>query len=123
LHLWFRLRVHTLLRESRIFPSVELYDESPDYVHAGFANTWKGDYDEGPMRAETHWTKELRYLSNAIKVCGSFGHQRHTKYAPYETFHRVIKGIKYNPHPKDSPFPRVSVRRGARNLEECQRNE
>lgn len=42
--LWLRLYIHALLRESRIFPDVELCDESPNYTPAGFADIWKGYY-------------------------------------------------------------------------------
>ena len=42
--LWFRLYVHALLLESQIFPSVELCDESPEYVSHGFTDTWKGSH-------------------------------------------------------------------------------
>jgi hypothetical protein len=40
-HLWFRLYTHALLLESRIFPDMELDDESPDYIPFGFVDTWK----------------------------------------------------------------------------------
>ena len=42
--LWFRLYAHALLCESRIFPDVELCDESPDYMATGFTDIWKGNY-------------------------------------------------------------------------------
>jgi hypothetical protein len=43
-YLGFRLYAHALLCESRIFPGVELCDESPDYMATGFTDIWKGNY-------------------------------------------------------------------------------
>jgi len=40
----FRLYAQALLRGSRIFPDVELCDESTDYDPFGFADIWKENY-------------------------------------------------------------------------------
>ena len=70
--LWFRLYVHALLLESRIFPNVELCDESPEYVSHGFTDTWKGNH-----RGELVCIKaiRLRYPPDEWeidRVCTSF---------------------------------------------------
>ena len=49
LDIWSRLYVHALLRESRIFPGVELHDETLDYLRYGYADLWKGDYRGEPV--------------------------------------------------------------------------
>jgi len=43
-NLCLRLHAHALLRESRIFPGVELCDETPCCSCNSFADIWKGDY-------------------------------------------------------------------------------
>ena len=60
--LWFRLYTHALLRESRILPNLELYDESPGYSCDGFADTWKGNY-----RGELVCIKAIR-LGNQVRL-------------------------------------------------------
>ena len=35
---------HALLRGSRIFPDLELYDDPPDYTPRGFTDIWNGEY-------------------------------------------------------------------------------
>ena len=44
MHLWLRLYAHALLRGSRIFPGIELYDDSPGCSCNSFTDTWKGVY-------------------------------------------------------------------------------
>jgi len=36
--------IHALLRGSRIFPGLELWDKPPDYTPLGFTDIWKGEY-------------------------------------------------------------------------------
>ena len=47
--LWFRLRAHTFLLRSGIFPNMELNDGFLDYIPFGFADTWKGSYHGEPV--------------------------------------------------------------------------
>ena len=70
--LWSRLYAHAVLLESRIFPSAELCDESPDYVPYGIADTWKGNY-----HGELVYIKGIRSRyptgqREMMRVCNSF---------------------------------------------------
>ena len=64
--------MRTLLRESRIFPSVELCDDSPDYTPAGFADIWKGRYHGEPVCVKAIRTQYPICLMEIEKVCVSF---------------------------------------------------
>jgi len=46
---WTRLLTHALLRESRVFPGLELCENPPDYSPWGFADIWKGQYHGEPV--------------------------------------------------------------------------
>jgi hypothetical protein len=70
--LWFRLYTHALLRDSRIFPNVELNDESLEYVPAGFADIWKGNYRGEPVCIKAIRTQDPIRLKEIERVCGSF---------------------------------------------------
>jgi hypothetical protein len=68
----FRLYTHALLLESRIFPNVELCDESPDYTPYGFADIWKGSYHGEPVCIKAIRTLDAARLRGIRNVCGSF---------------------------------------------------
>jgi len=40
---------HALLRGSKIFPGLELYDKPPDYTRYGPTDIWKGEYRGEPV--------------------------------------------------------------------------
>jgi len=63
--------MHTLLRESRIFPSVDLCEESPDYMAAGFADIWKGKYHGELVCVKAIRTQYPICLMEIEKVRGS----------------------------------------------------
>jgi len=67
-----RLYTHALLRESRIFPGLELCDESPDCSPNGFADIWKGDYHGEPVCVKVIRTQNWSPLMEIESVCGSF---------------------------------------------------
>ena len=69
---WFRLYTHTLLLESRIFPDVELCDESPDYVPVGLADIWKGNLHGNPVCIKAIRTSNLIRLEETKMVRDSF---------------------------------------------------
>jgi len=71
LDLWLRLYAHALLRESRIFPGVELRDESPGCSGDGFADIWKGDYRGELVCVKVIRTQNLNPLRRIRKVRGS----------------------------------------------------
>ena len=71
-HLWLRLYAHALLRESRIFPNVELYDKLPDYVSVGFADIWMGNYHTDPICIKVIRTLDPVRLMEIKKVRNSF---------------------------------------------------
>ena len=101
--------MHTLLRESRIFPSVELCDESPDYTPAGFADIWKGRYHGETVCVKAIRTQYPICLMEIEKVCGSFfSLGAHSEQASYKIFRRVSDGSKFNPHPNILPVIEVS---------------
>ena len=70
--LWLRLYAHALLRESQIFPGIELSDESPDCLRNGFADIWKGDYHGESVCVKVIRTKRRDPLIEIERVCGSF---------------------------------------------------
>ena len=72
LNLWLRLYAHALLRESRIFPGLELCDESPDCLRYGFADIWKGNYRGEPVCVKVIRTQNQTPLMEIERVCGSF---------------------------------------------------
>jgi len=72
LNLWLRLYAHALLRESRIFPGLELCDEPPDCVHNGFADIWMGDYCGELVCVKVIRTQDRTPLREIEKVHGSF---------------------------------------------------
>lgn len=69
---WLRLYAHALLRETRIFPGMELRDESPGCSHNGFADIWKGDHHGEPVCIKVIRTRKSIPLEKIKKVCGSF---------------------------------------------------
>lgn len=101
--------MHTLLRESRIFPGVELCDESPDYTAAGFADIWKGRYYGEQVCVKAIRTQSPICLMEIEKVCGpSILPGTYSKQPPYKIFRRVSDGSKHNPHPNVLPVIEVS---------------
>lgn len=68
LHLWLRLYAHALLRESQIFPGLELYDESPGCSRNGFADTWKGTHCGELVCIKVIRTQDWAPLMNIGKV-------------------------------------------------------
>ena len=69
LDLWLRLYTHALLRESRIFPHVELSDEPPDCLCSGFADIWNGQYHGELVCIKTIRTMRCASLTKIEKVC------------------------------------------------------
>lgn len=100
--------MHTLLRESRIFPSVELCDESPDYTAAGFADIWKGRYHGEQVCVKAIRTQYPICLMEIEKVRGSFTLPWTYSEDSYKIFRRVSDGSKHNPHPNVLPIIEVS---------------
>jgi hypothetical protein len=72
LRLRFRPYTHALLRESRIFPDVELCDKSPDSTPYGFADICKGNYHEEPVYIKAMRTQDLTRQKEIGSVHGSF---------------------------------------------------
>jgi len=72
LNLWLRLYAHALLRESRIFPGIELCDKPPGCLRNGFADIWKGDYRGEPVCVKVIRTTNQIPLRGIENVCGSF---------------------------------------------------
>ena len=70
--LWFRLCTHALLLESRIFPDIELHDESLGYVPTGFTDIWKGKFDGEPVCVKAIRTQDPIRLREIESVCSSF---------------------------------------------------
>ena len=66
--LWLRLYAHALLRESRIFPDIELCDESPGYLSNGFADIWKGYYHGESVCVRVIRTQDPTPLTKIKKV-------------------------------------------------------
>lgn len=56
---WTRLRAHALLRESLIFPGLELGDNYPGYTPYGFTDIWKGNYHGEPVCIQVIRGREL----------------------------------------------------------------
>jgi uncharacterized protein Usg len=71
-YMCFRLYTHALLRESQIFPNVELCDEFPDCTPDGFADTWKGNSDGELVSIKAIRTQDPIRLREVEKVCGLF---------------------------------------------------
>ena len=65
---WLRLHAHALLRESRIFPGIKLYDEVPDCSCHGFADIWKGDYRGELVCVKVVRTRDRARLMEIEKV-------------------------------------------------------
>jgi len=61
LNLWCRLYAHALLRESQVFPDIELCGDSPDYTPRGFTDIWKGN-----CRGELVYVKAIRAQNPCI---------------------------------------------------------
>ena len=72
LNLWLRLYAHALLRESGIFPGIELCDQPPDCVYNGFADIWKGNYRGRSVCVKVIRTQDRTPLRDIEKVCCSF---------------------------------------------------
>ena len=47
--LWIRIYVNALLRESRVFPDIELSTQSLDFDPLGFVDGWKASYYGRPV--------------------------------------------------------------------------
>ncbi|KAF9649106.1 kinase-like protein [Thelephora ganbajun] len=79
--LWIRLHVHALLRGLRVFPDVELSNDSPDYDPLGFMDIWKGICRGDPVcvkvirtRSEAHLEKIKRTFYHKLEPCNHFSH-------------------------------------------------
>jgi len=72
LDLWFRLYVHALLRESRIFPGIELCDKAPEYSPYGYTDLWKGDYHGKSVCVRAIRLQDPARLADVKTVRGSF---------------------------------------------------
>ena len=72
LDLWLRLYAHALLRESQIFPGIELCAESPGCSSGAFADIWKGDYRGEPVCVKVIRTRQWTLLKKIWVVCGSY---------------------------------------------------
>ena len=70
--LWVRLRTHALLRESRIFPDVELCDELLDSMPYGFTDMWRGNYHGELVCIKAIRAQDPAHLKEIKSVCGSF---------------------------------------------------
>ena len=103
-----RLYTHALLRESRVFPNLELCDEFPDYTPFGFADIWKGNYHGEPVYIKAIRTREWSPLREIKRVCGYFIYQRCAECNSYQTFRREINGRKSISHPNVLPVIEVS---------------
>ena len=68
LHLWSRLYAHALLRESRIFPGIELHDKSPGYSYFGSADIWNGGYCGQPVCVKVIRTRDRAPLVKIEEV-------------------------------------------------------
>jgi len=71
LNLPLRLHAHALLRESLVFPGIELCDESPDCSPNGFADIWKGDYHGQSVCIKVIRTQDSTALLKIKSVGGS----------------------------------------------------
>ena len=69
---WFGIYTRTLLRESRIFPNVELCDEFPVYMPFGFLDIWKGNYRGEPVCAKAIRIQDPTLLREIESVRDSF---------------------------------------------------
>jgi len=63
-----RLFTHALLRGSRIFPGLELYDHTPDYTPLGFTDIWKGEYHGDPVCVKVVRGKRLNCIREVERV-------------------------------------------------------
>jgi hypothetical protein len=70
--MWLRLYTHALLLESRIFPDIELCDESPDYMPTGFTYIWKGIYRGEPVCIKAIRAQDPTRLREIGSVRGFF---------------------------------------------------
>ena len=65
---WTRLLTHALLRESRIFPGLELCNEPLDYTLPGFTDIWKGEYHGEPVCVKAVRRRDPSYLGDVEQV-------------------------------------------------------
>jgi hypothetical protein len=105
--LWFRIHTYALLLELRIFPNMELCDESLDYTPFGFTDIWKGDYHGEPVciKVIRGIEKNSVRLETIRKMCGNFFDQGPADPAPYKTSRRGRNPIS---HPNVLPIIDVS---------------
>ena len=103
--LWIRLYAHALLRESRIFPNVELCDESPDYAPTGLTDIWKGDRYGELVCIKTIRTRHPVNLREITSVGGSFTSLGARSVRFMQTFRRMVGR---DPHPNVLPVIGVS---------------
>ena len=84
LNIQLRLYAHALLRESQIFPGIELRDESPDCSYNGFADIWKGEYHGEPVCVKVIRTRNPTPLMKIKNVRGSlyFSEMYSVRFAP-----------------------------------------
>jgi len=67
-----RLYAHALLRELRIFPGIELCDESLGCLRNGFTDIWKGYYLGQPVCVKVVRTQDRTPLMEIEKVRDAF---------------------------------------------------
>lgn len=108
LDLWLRLYAHALLRESKIFPNINLDDWPQDYKLLGLADIWRGDYRGEPVCVKVIRTQDRIPLTRIKAVGSSSVFQRHTQHASEQSYHRVGEGGELNPHPNVLPIIKVS---------------
>jgi len=103
-----RLYAHALLRESRIFPGIDLYDDSPDYKPLGFVDSWKGNYDGEPVCVKVIRTRDPIRIKEIQRVGDCSISSEVTQGSSHQVFRRVIEGNNPNPHPNVLPVIEVS---------------
>ena len=106
--LWLRLYAHALLLESRIFPNVELHDESLDYMPTGFADIWKGNHHGEPVSIKAIRTQDLVRLKEIRRVCNHLIYQRRTEHTSCQTFNLEVNGRRSISHPNVLPVIEIS---------------
>ena len=63
---------HAALRGSYVFPTVELFDESPGYEPYGLVDVWKGKYHGDQVYIKAIRIRDTRFLDEIKRVRGSF---------------------------------------------------
>ena len=103
LNLRLRLYAHALLRESRIFPGIELCDRSPDCLRNGFADIWKGEYHGEPVCVKVIRTENQTPLMEIKRVRASFISSEMYSVQPIPDIPPCALGGKAQPSSKRAP--------------------